>query len=135
LPPGVDAGETTVAPPVDGNGYSAPPRGDKYMPRKPVAGLFGPDGIPCIQQNSRRNLQSLLGPGNDHYLLRLAAHRARGPQVRANRFAQRLRAPRPSVLKRAHVRISSVAHHQARPYSQRELIDSRLAQAERTAAT
>jgi hypothetical protein len=61
---------------VDGNGDDVAASGKEYVARKPIAGLFQPDGIARIEEDTSGEIESLLRATDDHDLLRVATNAA-----------------------------------------------------------
>src|SRR6476646_3570209 len=96
---------------------------------QPVARFLHPGRIPGVEQDTRRNLERLLGTGNDHDLFKIAVYGSCDSKVVTNSFAQGSQSHGPAIMKIARSGISAMSHDQPRPDLEGELIVSRLADA------
>ena len=115
---------------VDGNGDDIAASGKQNVTGKPVAGLFEPDGIAGIEEDTSGEIESLLRATDDHDLLRVAANAARGAEINGDDFAEVLETERLAVFKTAGERIAAVACYEVRPDFERERVKSGLADRE-----
>src|SRR5580658_4278086 len=100
------------------------------MSRQPIPGLFDPSGASIVEQNPRRNLQSLLRAGDNHDVLRIAVHRTRSSEIGTYGFTQLLETEWSAVVQFSGTGISAVPHDYARPRLEWELVERWLAHIE-----
>jgi hypothetical protein len=86
----VDAGGYIHPFVIDGDGDKAAACGGKNTALQAIAGVFNPDCISGIEEDSRGDVERLLRAGDDHDLVCVALYSARGAEIAADRFADAL---------------------------------------------
>src|SRR5580700_6344853 len=105
---------------IDRNRNKTTACGVEHGSLEDVAGVLNPNGIVRIEKDACREIQGLLGTGNNHDLIWLALDRARGAEITADRFAETLQAKRLDVTEGVGIGVLAVLIHESCPNLERE---------------
>ena len=107
------------------------PRRPQRVTTRHIARILDPDRITGIEQHPARELERLLGAGDDYDLIGAAANTPRIAQVGRHGLAQRAPARRIAIAQQSGIGFADMAGRQPRPDPEREFLERRDARSER----
>ena len=111
---------------IDRDRLQAAPQAGECFSCQLITRLFHPNAASLFEQNTSRNVERLLGAGDNHHLAGIATDGTGCAQVFANDFTESCRPEWIDIVNCAETWTLAVTRKELRPNGKREMIERRL---------